>query len=288
MEENEKKVFEPVSDMPEQEHEEPDCDATTDEEVLKGARRNMHLGLLWCVGGLAFTFLSYYLTEAGGHYVIATGAIVWGAIQALNGLTAYVRIMRARGESGACKKAIVTAVCTALAIAGAGYQSWRMVQAEDTPLIDHEQPYDCPELGIRFTVPTGFTAITTEHTEETDSTYAVYRIRTFSPSCEIYINGVSGLGESVGEDFDSVDDIAGFLNARAERFFPDGQWIENKIEEINGIRFLKHVGHFEPNSTTTTYHTWHNGLLLSFNFETSNKGGASKETEAFLQTLETY
>lgn len=288
MEENEKEVFEPASDMPEQEHEEQDYNETTDEEVLKGARRNMLLGLLWCVGGLAFTFLSYYLTEAGGRYVIATGAIVWGAIQALNGLTAYVQIMRARGADAACKKAIAGAVCTGLAIAGAGYQSWRMMQAEDTLLIDHEQPYDCPELGIRFTIPAGFTAIATEHSEETDSTYAVYRIRTFSPSYTIYINGVPGLGESVGEDFESVDDIAGFLNARAEAFFPDGQWIENKIEEINGIRFLKHVGHFEPNSTTTTYHTWHNRLLVSFNFDTNSKEGASKEAEAFLQTLETY
>lgn len=288
MEENEKEVFEPASDMPEQEHEEQDYNEMTDEEVLKGARRNMLLGLLWCVGGLAFTFLSYYLTEAGGRYVIATGAIVWGAIQALNGLTAYVQIMRARGADAACKKAIAGAVCTGLAIAGAGYQSWRMMQAEDTLLIDHEQPYDCPELGIRFTIPAGFTAITTEHSEETDSTYAVYRIRTFSPSYTIYINGVPGLGESVGEDFESVDDIAGFLNARAEAFFPDGQWIENKIEEINGIRFLKHVGHFEPNSTTTTYHTWHNRLLVSFNFDTNSKEGASKEAEAFLQTLETY
>ena len=288
MEENEKKIFEPASDMPEQEHEEPDYDETTDEEELKGARRNMRMGLLWCVGGLAGSFLSYYSARVGGRYVIATGAIVWGAIQALNGLTAYIQTMRARGENAACKKAIVTAVCTALAIVGLGYQSWRMVQTEDMPLMENPQPYDCPELGIRFTIPAGFTTITTEHNEETDSTYAVYRIRTFSPSYTIYINGVPGLGESVGEDFESVDDIAGFLNARAEAFFPDGQWIENKIEEINGIRFLKHVGHFEPNSTTTTYHTWHNRLLVSFNFDTNSKEGASKEAEAFLQTLETY
>lgn len=288
MEENEKEVFEPASDMPEQEHEEPDYDETTDEEVLKGARRNMLLGLLWCVGGLAFTFLSYYLTEAGGRYVIATGAIVWGAIQALNGLTAYVQIMRARGADAACKKAIAGAVCTGLAIAGAGYQSWRMMQAEDTLLIDHEQPYDCPELGIRFTIPAGFTAIATEHNEETDSTYAVYRISAWNADHGILVEGTAG--NLTDETIAAADEIAGYLNAQAEAFFDAELLHKGETVEINGIRLLKHAGRRTkyPNWTTTMYDMVHKGSLLTIYFNTEGKETLEKEAETFLRTLETY
>ncbi len=288
MEENEKKIFEPASDMPEQEHEEPDYDETTDEEELKGARRNMRMGLLWCVGGLAGSFLSYYSARAGGRYVIATGAIVWGAIQALNGLTAYIQLMRARGENAACKKAIVTAVCTALAIVGLGYQSWRMVQTEDMPLMENPQPYDCPELGIRFTIPAGFTAITTEHNEETDSTYAVYRISAWNADHGILVEGTAG--NLTDETIVAADEIAGYLNAQAEAFFDAGLLHKGETIEINGIRLLKHAGRRTeyPNWTTAMYDMVHKGSLLTIYFNTESKGTLEKEAEAFLQTLETY
>ena len=51
-------------------------------------RQNMIYGALWCVGGLIVTAVTYNAAAAtgGGKYVVAWGAIVFGAIQFFRGL----------------------------------------------------------------------------------------------------------------------------------------------------------------------------------------------------------
>ncbi len=53
----------------------------------ESARKNMLHGALWCIGGVAVTVLTYQAAApAGGRYVVAWGAIVFGGIQFLRGL----------------------------------------------------------------------------------------------------------------------------------------------------------------------------------------------------------
>ena len=55
------------------------------------ARKNMRQGVLWCVGGLVVTALTYSAASLGGQYVVAWGAVVFGGVQFLRGLTQAVR-----------------------------------------------------------------------------------------------------------------------------------------------------------------------------------------------------
>jgi hypothetical protein len=50
----------------------------------------MLYGALWCIGGLVVTVISYSAANAGGRYVLAWGAIIFGAFQFLRGLFQYV------------------------------------------------------------------------------------------------------------------------------------------------------------------------------------------------------
>jgi hypothetical protein len=52
------------------------------------AQKNMFYGAFWCIGGIAVTVLTYQAAAGmgGGAFVIAWGAILFGAIQFLRGL----------------------------------------------------------------------------------------------------------------------------------------------------------------------------------------------------------
>ena len=54
------------------------------------ANRNMLVGGLWCAGGIIVTGFTYAAASGrgGGSYVVAWGAIVFGAIQFFRGLLA--------------------------------------------------------------------------------------------------------------------------------------------------------------------------------------------------------
>jgi hypothetical protein len=50
-------------------------------------RKNMLYGALWCIGGIVVTALSYQAAaNAGGKYVLAWGAILFGGIQFFRGM----------------------------------------------------------------------------------------------------------------------------------------------------------------------------------------------------------
>jgi predicted ABC-type sugar transport system permease subunit len=56
---------------------------------LKDAgRKNMLYGVMWCLGGIVVTALSYQAAanSGGGRYVLAWGAILFGGIQFVRGM----------------------------------------------------------------------------------------------------------------------------------------------------------------------------------------------------------
>jgi len=52
----------------------------------EAGRKNMLHGALWCIGGLVVTGASYGAAAPGGTYIVASGAIVFGAIQFFRGV----------------------------------------------------------------------------------------------------------------------------------------------------------------------------------------------------------
>ncbi len=61
--------------------------------LKKAGHKNMLYGALWCIGGIivtALTYLEAVTNPAGGTYIIAWGAIVFGAIQFIRGLVQAV------------------------------------------------------------------------------------------------------------------------------------------------------------------------------------------------------
>jgi hypothetical protein len=52
----------------------------------QGGMKNVGIGMLWCVGGIIFTAITYSMARGGGTYLVAWGAVLFGAIQALRGL----------------------------------------------------------------------------------------------------------------------------------------------------------------------------------------------------------
>lgn len=61
-----------------------------DEANVKSGKKNMIFGALWCVGGAVITAATYSAASAeGGTYVVTWGAIIFGAIQFIQGLIQY-------------------------------------------------------------------------------------------------------------------------------------------------------------------------------------------------------
>lgn len=56
------------------------------QEKREAGNKNMLYGALWCIGGLLVTILTYSAASDGGTYVVAWGAVIFGAIQFFKGL----------------------------------------------------------------------------------------------------------------------------------------------------------------------------------------------------------
>ena len=55
------------------------------EVMVSEGRKNMLFGALWCVGGIAVTAATFSAAAGSGSYVVAYGAIFYGAIQFFRG-----------------------------------------------------------------------------------------------------------------------------------------------------------------------------------------------------------
>ena len=61
-------------------------DQMRSEAASSAGKKNMLFGALWCIGGIVVTAATYSAASGGGSYVVAWGAIVFGAIQFFRGL----------------------------------------------------------------------------------------------------------------------------------------------------------------------------------------------------------
>ena len=236
MKETQEPVFEPMPETPA----EPESTAPEPSEqpaaALAAAKKNILIGLLWCVGGLAFSFISYYLTEAGGRYVIATGAVLWGAWQAVTGLYLWLKIKYSAGEYAAFRRMLAAAICTALLIGYLTVLSTQLVSGEgELPLLDTEQTYDCPDLGLRIRIPAGYTAVEEATEPETDSTYARYTMYVLDGEWEFNIDALHNALET---DVESIADISDYCQSRDSAYYDGGIIKASRPFAANGIDML--------------------------------------------------
>lgn len=152
--ENKNDVFEP---MPEEAAAQVTAENSADgnrSQKMAEAKKNLLAGALWCVGGLAFSFLSYYFATAGGRYVVATGAIIWGAIQAIKGLVVILKIQHQEGRFTAFWRTAALAACSLAALLYLGQLSVRLAGGEEMQVVDTEQIYTGAQ-GIKAKIPAG-------------------------------------------------------------------------------------------------------------------------------------
>jgi len=57
--------------------------------IKNAGQKNMLYGALWCIGGIIVTAVTFTAASGGGTYIIAWGAIIFGAIQFFRGLSQY-------------------------------------------------------------------------------------------------------------------------------------------------------------------------------------------------------
>ncbi len=59
------------------------------EAIREAGKKDMLYGALWCIGGIIVTAMTYSAAAPGGTYVVAWGAILFGAIQFFRGLLRF-------------------------------------------------------------------------------------------------------------------------------------------------------------------------------------------------------
>ena len=56
------------------------------EKQKQKSNKDILYGALWCLGGLLLTWITYDAASKGGTYIVAWGAILFGALQFLKGV----------------------------------------------------------------------------------------------------------------------------------------------------------------------------------------------------------
>ena len=283
-------VFEPMPETPAEPESPAPESARQPAASLAEAKKNILAGLLWCVGGLAFSFISYYFTEAGGRYVIATGAVLWGAWQAITGLYIWLKIKYSAGEYTAFRRMLAAAVCTALLIGYLTVLSTQLVNGGgELPLLDTEQTYDCPDLGLRIRIPAGYTAVEEAAEPETDSTYARYTMYVLDGEWEFNIDA---LQNALSPDAESVADISDYCQSRDSAYYDGGIIKASRPFSSNGIDMLRSEGRRTeyPGFVFTTYDLKQGQSLItvgiSYPANEYGKTGTLQRIEELLQGIE--
>lgn len=283
-------VFEPMPETPAEPESPAPESAGQPAASLAEAKKNILAGLLWCVGGLAFSFISYYFTEAGGRYVIATGAILWGAWQAITGLYIWLKIKYSAGEYTAFRRMLAAAVCTALLIGYLTVLSTQLVNGGgELPLLDTEQTYDCPDLGLRIRIPAGYTAVEETAEPETDSTYARYTMYVLDGEWEFNIDA---LQNALSPDAESVADISDYCQSRDSAYYDGGIIKASRPFSSNGIDMLRSEGRRTeyPGFVFTTYDLKQGQSLItvgiSYPANEYGKTGTLQRIEELLRGIE--
>lgn len=239
--------------------------ATDPGEVLAGANRDIRNGLLWCGGGILLSFLSYYMAVEGGRYFVATGAVIWGAVQALRGFFARASELRRRGDRDGVLRTVGAAVAAAAGVALLATASYRFVHADDAVFEAGEQLYENDSPKVRFVVPAGYSPLERTDEPETDENYAYHRMHSYDSHTAV---GLELVGLNPADGITVVDELLDGLRGQDSTFFDAGLLCEPELVELGGKRMLRRIGRREPTPgvVTVTYDLVHDNALVTFFF----------------------
>ena len=254
-------------------------------QTMAEARKNLLAGVLWCAGGLAFSFITYYFTSAGGRYVVATGAIIWGAVQAVKGLAVMLKTYYREGRFSAFWRTAAIAVCSLAALVYLGQLSVGMLGGEDLQLIETEQRYACDSLGLRFRVPAGYTALETSGEPETETTYAHYNISTYNQDIGINIEGVIGFLDP--QEVESASALAEYCTNRDSVYYDAGIIAPTQQVEIGGRQMLNSEGRTKenPGVVYSVFDLVHGNTLVTVSFCYEEKSYGKPHTRQRIEKL---
>lgn len=288
--ENPNNVFEPMPDEAEALPAAETPAASPAAEKLAEARKNLKAGLLWCIGGLALSFISYYFTEAGGRYIVATGAIIWGVIDAVRGLVVILRLQYKEGRYAAFWRTAAAAAGSVVLLLYLGQLSLRLADGEEAlSLVSTEQHYACDSLGLRVTVPPGYTAIQTVGQPETEQTYAFYQLTTYNENIGMSIDGIVDFIDP--EQVTSIADLKEFCQQRDSAFYDKGFVIPTRLIEVGGRPMLESEGRSSkhPGLVYTSFDMAHGSALVSVSFwyteKEHGKGAIRRRIEELLANI---
>lgn len=282
--ENKNDVFEPMPGEPEVQPAAGDAAAANPEEMAQ-AKKYLWLGLLWCGGGLAFSFISYYFTTAGSRYVVATGAIIWGALQALRGVATILKVQYRAGKFTAFWRTAAIAACSAALLIYLGQLSLWADDGAGEPTIAQEQYYACDSLGLRVTVPPGYVAIQTVGQPETQESYAFYQLQTYNNDIGVNIEGVVNYIDP--EQVQSIADMKEHCYQRDSGFYNAGFIAPTQLVEIGGRQMLNSEGRTSeyPDIVYSSFDMIHGTSLISVNFWYQEKDYGKTQTRLQIEKL---
>lgn len=254
-----------------------------EDEELREARRAVRIGCAWLAGGILFSLLSYRFAEAGGNYYVATGAVLWGAFDALRGLWRLLVLFRRRGEHSRMLATIAAAVAV---VALAGWlvpRAWRTVAEEGLDLVETEQAYAYAEVGLRVRIPAGYTAIQETAEPETDSTYATRYMWVTDGKLEMNVQAIEG---NVGEGA-TTEDAIDYCISRDSDYYDGGIRLATERRTAGGREWLYSEGHRTeyPDDLFTLYDVVHAGSLVTVGIIYPAAEAGTKAREAAIEEL---
>lgn len=239
--------------------------ASADDE-LTAANRNIRNGLLWCGGGILFTFLTYYMaSQSGGRYFVATGAVLWGAVQALRGFFDRAALLCRRGDRDGMLRTVGAALGSIGCIAVLGLTSYKLAHANDVVYLAEEQVYENEAPHLRFVVPAGFSPMERVDEPETDEVYARSRMTCYDGSTAVGLE-LCGMDPEAG--ITTVDEVLDELRKQDDTFFDAGLLREPDLVELGGKRMLRRIGRRTdtPDLVTLTYDLVHDDAVVTVYF----------------------
>lgn len=282
--ENKNNVFEPMPEESVAQVMAENSAADRRAQEMAEARKNLIAGALWCGGGLAFSFISYYFTIAGGRYVVATGAIIWGAIQAIRGLVVVLKIQYQEGRFSTFWRTAALAACSLVALVYLGQLSVRLVGGEEMQLVDTEQFYTCSGQGVKAKIPAGYTRLEETAQPETEETYAYYGFDTYNDRMGYSLGKVVDV---VPEEITSVDEISDRCAQRDSAFYTGGFIAPTQRTEVGGREMLCSEGYLteNPELVYAVYDILHKGSLVTATFRYEKKDYGKRETRLRIESL---
>ena len=219
-------------------------------------KKDMLIGLIWCVLGIAVTFISYFMSSAGESYSIFYGAILWGAYQAGRGWVGYLRELRAAGDTPMFNRWILIGGCAVVSIGALTYASWDIMHAsayEDKP-----QTVDVAEYGFTLNLPEGFAKVETESWPETDSTYAYSKLFTYDEGFYYSLE----MTQYYEPDTLTIEDIREHLTLQAISY-TDSLLIYPEIVTVGDKMTLRSVGVDNDEVVCVSHDMIHKGNIVS-------------------------